>query len=346
MEEAILLQAEVLDLKANPNRSAHGVVVESKIEKGRGSIATVLVQKGTLKQGDIFVAGTEWGRVRALVSDHGKPLKAATPSMPVEVLGLSGAPAAGEEFVVVDTEAKAREITEYRQHRRREASAANMVRSTMEEMMLKIAAGETRELPLVIKTDVQGSLEAITTSLAKLGTSEVSARILHGAVGGINESDVTLAKSSSGIIIGFNVRANPQARDLTRREGVEIRYYSIIYDALDDLKGLMSGMLAPTIREKFLGNVEIRNVFNITKVGKVAGCFVIEGMVKRGAKVRLLRDNVVMHEGDLKTLKRFKDEVKEVKESYECGMAFENYNDMRVGDLIECFELESISRQL
>ena len=346
LEEAILLQAEVLDLKANPNRSAHGVVVESKIEKGRGSIATVLVQKGTLKQGDIFVAGTEWGRVRALVSDHGKPLKAATPSMPVEVLGLSGAPAAGEEFVVVDTEAKAREITEYRQHRRREASAANMVRSTMEEMMLKIAAGETRELPLVIKTDVQGSLEAITTSLAKLGTSEVSARILHGAVGGINESDVTLAKSSSGIIIGFNVRANPQARDLTRREGVEIRYYSIIYDALDDLKGLMSGMLAPTIREKFLGNVEIRNVFNITKVGKVAGCFVIEGMVKRGAKVRLLRDNVVMHEGDLKTLKRFKDEVKEVKESYECGMAFENYNDMRVGDLIECFELESISRQL
>ena len=346
LEEAILLQAEVLDLKANPNRSAQGVVVEAKIEKGRGSVATVLVQRGTLKQGDIFVAGTEWGRVRALVSDHGKPLQKAMPSMPVEVLGLNGTPAAGEEFVVVETETKAREITEYRQHRRREASAANMARSSMEQMMSKIAAGETRELPLVIKTDVQGSLEAITTSLAKLGTAEVSARILHGAVGGINESDVTLAKASGGIIIGFNVRANPQARDLARREGVEIRYYSIIYDALDDLKAVMSGLLAPTIREKFLGNAEIRTVFNITKVGKVAGCFVTEGMVKRGSKVRLLRDNVVMHEGDLKTLKRFKDEVKEVKESYECGMAFENYNDIRVGDLIECFELESISRQL
>ena len=346
LEEAILLQAEVLDLKANPNRSAQGVVVEAKIEKGRGSVATVLVQRGTLAQGDIFVAGTEWGRVRALVSDHGKPLQKAKPSMPVEVLGLSGTPAAGEEFVVVETETKAREITEYRQRRRREASAASMARSSMEQMMSKIAAGETRELPLVIKTDVQGSLEAITSSLAKLGTSEVSARILHGAVGGINESDITLAKASSGIIIGFNVRANPQARDMARREGVEIRYYSIIYDALDDLKAVMSGMLAPTIREKFLGNAEIRNIFNITKVGKVAGCFVTEGIVKRGAKVRLLRDNVVIHEGDLKTLKRFKDEVKEVKESYECGMAFENYNDIRVNDLIECFELESISRQL
>ena len=346
LEEAILLQAEILDLKANKNRAAQGVVVEAKIDKGRGSVATVLVQRGTLKVGDIFVAGTEWGRVRALVNDHGKTIEFATPSMPAEVLGLNGAPSAGDEFVVVLTEAKAREITEYRQHRRRETFIANTARGSMEQMMSKIAAGESRELPLVIKTDVQGSLEAITGSLAKLATSEVSARILHGAVGGINESDVTLARASGGMIIGFNVRANPQARELARRDAVEIRYYSIIYDALDDLKAAMSGLLAPTIREKFLGNAEIRTVFNITKVGKVAGCFVTEGLVKRGAKVRLLRDNVVIHEGELKTLKRFKDEVKEVKETYECGMAFENYNDLRVGDMIECFELESISRQL
>jgi translation initiation factor IF-2 len=281
-----------------------------------------------------------------LVSDHGKALSEAAPSMPTEVLGLNGAPAAGEEFFIIETEAKAREIAEYRQSHRRERALAANARTSMEQMMSQIAAGETKELPLVIKTDVQGSLEAISTSLAKLSTSEVSARILHGGVGGISESDVTLARASGGIIIAFNVRANPQAKELARRDGVEIRYYSIIYDALDDLKAVMSGLLAPTIREKFLGYAEIRNVFNITKVGKVAGCFVTEGLVKRGSKVRLLRDNVVIHEGDLKTLKRFKDEVKEVKESYECGMAFENYNDIREGDLIECFELESISRQL
>lgn len=346
LEETILLQAEILDLKANPDRSAYGIVVEARIEKGRGSVATVLVQKGTLNGGDIFVAGSEWGRVRALVSDHGKPLKSATPSMPVEVLGLNGTPAAGEEFIVVDTELKAREITEYRQHRLREMASANMAKASMEQMMSKIASGETRELPLLIKTDVQGSLEAITTSLSKLSTDEVSTRILHGAVGGINESDITLAKASGGLVIGFNVRANPQAKDLARREGIEIRYYSIIYDVLNDVKSVMSGLLSPTLNEKFLGNAEIRTVFNITKVGKVAGCYITEGLVKRGAKVRLLRDNVVIHEGELKTLKRFKEEVKEVKESFECGMAFENYNDIRVGDFIECFEIESISRQL
>ncbi len=346
LEETILLQSEILDLKANPNRSASGVVVEAKMDKGRGTVATVLIQKGTLRVGDIFVAGTEWGRVRALVNDHGKQIEIATPAMPVEVLGFNGIPAAGDEFFVVEHEAKAREVTAYRQHRRREHIAVASARSSMEQMMSKIATGETRELPLVIKTDVQGSLEAISSSLGKLTTEEVSARVLHGAVGGINESDVTLARASGGIIIGFNVRANPQAREMARRDGVEIRYYSIIYDVLDDMKAVMGGLLAPTLREKFLGFAEIRNVFNIPKVGKVAGCYVTEGVVKRGSKVRLLRDNVVVHEGDLKTLKRFKDEVKEVKESYECGMAFENYNDIREGDIIECFEMESIARQL
>ncbi|MBY0281331.1 MAG: translation initiation factor IF-2 [Alphaproteobacteria bacterium] len=346
LEETILLQAEVLDLKANPNRTASGVVVEAKMDKGRGTVATVLIQRGTLRVGDLFVAGTEWGRVRALVNDHGQPIKEVTPAMPVEVLGFNGMPSAGDEFFVVENENKAREITAYRQHRKRENVAVASARGSMEQMMSKIAAGEARELPLVIKTDVQGSLEAISSSLSKFATAEVTARVLHGAVGGINESDVTLARASGGIIIGFNVRANPQAREMAKRDGVEIRYYSIIYDVLDDMKAIMGGMLAPTVREKYLGTAEIRDVFNITRVGKIAGCYVTEGVVKRGSKVRLLRDNVVIHEGDLKTLKRFKDEVKEVKESYECGMAFENYHDIRVGDMIECFELESIARQL
>jgi len=346
LEETILLQSEVLDLRANPNRTASGVVIEAKMDKGRGTVATVLIQRGTLRVGDLFVAGTEWGRVRALVNDHGQPIKEVLPAMPVEVLGFNGMPSAGDEFFVVENENKAREVTAYRQHRRRENVAVASARGSMEQMMSKIAAGEARELPLVIKTDVQGSLEAISSSLSKFTTAEVSARILHGAVGGINESDVTLARASGGIIIGFNVRANPQAREMAKRDGVEIRYYSIIYDVLDDMKAIMGGMLAPTVREKFLGTAEIRNVFNITRVGKIAGCYVTEGIVKRGAKVRLLRDNVVIHEGDLKTLKRFKDEVKEVKDTYECGMAFENYHDIRVGDVIECFELESIARQL
>jgi len=346
LEETILLQAEVLDLKANPNRTAHGVVVEARMDKGRGTVATVLIQRGTLRVGDIFVAGTEWGRVRALVNDHGHPVKDVLPAMPVEVLGFNGIPGAGDEFFVVEDEAKAREVAAYRQHRKRENTAVASARGTMEQMMSKIAAGEAKELPLVIKADVHGSLEAITASLSKLGTAEVSARILHGAVGGINESDITLARASGGVIIGFNVRANPQAREMAKRDGIEIRYYSVIYDVLDDMKAVMSGLLTPTVREKFLGTAEIRSVFNITKVGKIAGCYVTEGLVKRGSKVRLLRDNVVIHEGDLKTLKRFKDEVKEVKDTYECGMAFENYSDIRVGDVIECFELESIARQL
>jgi translation initiation factor IF-2 len=347
LEEVILLQAEVLELKANPNRSAQGVIIEAKIDKGRGTIATVLVQRGTLKMGDIFVAGQEWGRVKALVNDHAHKIHTAIPSMPVEVLGFNGVPAAGDEFFVVESEQKAREITEYRQRRHREKQVIVKTKGGMESIMSRIANGEIRELPLVIKADVQGSLEAITASLEKLGNEEVSTRILHGAVGGINESDVTLAKASGGIIIGFNVRANPQARDLARRDGVEIRYYSIIYDVIDEARGLLSGLLAPTLREKYQGTAEIRNVFMISKVGgKVAGCYVTEGTVKRGAKVRLLRDSVVVHEGNLKSLKRFKDEVKEVKEAFECGMVFENFEDIRVGDMVECFEIESIARQL
>ncbi|MCE3231299.1 MAG: translation initiation factor [Alphaproteobacteria bacterium] len=346
LEEKILLQAEVLDLKSNPNRSAEGVVIEAQIDKGRGTVATILIQRGTLKIGDIFVAGTEWGRVRALINDHGQKIEAVTPSMPAEVLGFNGVPAAGDEFFVVETEARAREVAEFRQRRERDAKAAASARSSMEQMMTQIAAGEVRELPIIIKSDVQGSLEAIQASLGKLSTDEVSIRVLHGGVGGINESDITLARASNGIVIGFNVRTNPQARELARRDNVEIRYYSIIYDVIDDMKGLMSGMLAPTLREKFLGLVEIRQVFSISKVGKVAGCYVTEGVVKRGAKIRLLRDNVVIHEGELQSLKRFKDEVKEVKESYECGIVLENYNDIQEKDVLECYEIESIARQI
>ncbi|TXH35998.1 MAG: translation initiation factor IF-2 [Rhodospirillaceae bacterium] len=346
LEEALLLQAEILDLKANPDRAAQGAVVEAKLERGRGTVATLLVQKGTLKVGDIFVAGTEWGRVRALLDDRGRPVESAGPAVPVEVLGLQGTPLAGDNFVVVESEARAREITEFRQHTQRQKTAAASARGTLEQMFSKIQAGEAKELPVVIKGDVQGSVEAIVNSLKQLATDEVAVRVLHAAVGGINESDVTLARASGGLIIGFNVRANPQAREMAKRDHIDIRYYSIIYNVVDDMKAALSGMLAPTLREKFLGNAEIREVFNITKVGKIAGCMVTEGMVKRGGKVRLLRDNVVIHEGTLKTLKRFKDEVREVKEGFECGMAFENYDNIQKGDIIECFELEEVSRQL
>ena len=346
LEEVILLQAEVLELKANPKREAVGVVVEAKVDRGRGTLATVLVQKGTLKVGDIFVAGTEWGRVRALLNDLGRKIETAGPALPVEIQGFNGVPTAGDEFIVVEDEAKAREVAEYRQHKEKEAKAAASAKTGMELMMSQIAAGNIKELPIVVKTDVHGSLEAIIQSLGKMANEEVAVRVLHGGVGGINESDITLARASNALVVGFNVRANPQARDLARRDGVDIRYYSIIYDLIDDAKAVLSGLLAPTLREKYLGNAEIRDVFNITKVGKVAGCYVTDGMVKRGGKVRLLRDNVVIHEGTLKTLKRFKEEVREVKESYECGMAFENYNDIRPGDIIECFEIETIARQL
>jgi len=346
LEEVILLQAEMLDLKANPDRPAEGVVVESKLEKGRGVVATVLIQKGTIKIGDIFVAGAEYGRVRALIDDRGNAIEAAGPSVPVEVLGFNGSPMAGDDFLVIENENKAREVSEFRQRRVREAKSALSARGTMEQMFTKIAEGEIKELPIIIKSDVQGSMEAISGSLSKLSTDEVKVNILHSAVGEITESDVTLAKASHAMIVGFNVRANPQAREASRRDAIEIRYYSIIYDVVDDVKAALSGLLAPTLREKYLGAAAIRDIFTITKVGKVAGCMVTEGIVKRGAKVRLLRDNVVIHEGSLKTLKRFKDEVKEVREGYECGMAFENYNDIKAGDTIECFEIEEISRSL
>lgn len=345
LEEAILLQAEILDLKANPDRPAEGVIVESRMERGRGTVATVLVQRGTLRVGDIIVAGSEWGRVRGLASSSGKSVKAAGPGMPVEALGLGGTPAAGDEVVVVDSEARAREVTEFRQRRTRDAKAvAN--RGSFEDMFQRIQDGEAKELPVVVKADVHGSVEAIVGALTKLGTEEVKTQILHAGIGGINESDVGLARASEAMIIGFNVRANPQARELAKRDGVEIRYYSIIYDVTDDLKTMLSGMLAPRLRENTLGYAEIREVFNITKVGKVAGCMVTEGVVRRGAKVRLLRDNVVIHEGDLGQLRRFKEDAKEVREGYDCGISLANYQDIKVGDMIECFEVEEVAREL
>jgi translation initiation factor IF-2 len=346
LEEAILLQAELLDLKANPKRPAEGVVLEAKLERGRGPVATVLIQRGSLRVGDIFVAGSEWGRVRALVDDHGQSQTEAGPSTPIEVLGLNGIPLAGDDFIVAENESRARALAVSPHPPRRHATAAQGGRGTLEQMFSQIAAGAANELPVVVKSDVQGSLEAIVGSLDRISTSEVSIRVLHSAVGGITESDVILAKASDAVIIGFNVRANPQARDLARRDGVEIRYYSIIYNLIDDMRAALSGLLAPTLRERLLGNASIREVFNITRVGKVAGCLVTEGTVRRGAKVRLLRDNVVIHEGALKTLKRFKEEVREVREGYECGMAFENYQDVQTGDVIECFEIEEVARTL
>jgi translation initiation factor IF-2 len=346
LEEAILLQAEILDLKANPDRPAEGAVVEAKLDKGRGPVATVLVQRGTLKVGDIVVAGAEWGRVRLLANERGETVQSAGPSTPIEVLGLSAPPEAGDEMVVVESEARAREVAEYRARKRREQRQASSSRQTLDQLLQTREAGEKRLLPLVLKTDVQGSAEAIQGALAKLATNEVGAQVLQSGVGGITESDVILAHASGAAVIGFNVRANNQARDRAKREGVEIRYYNIIYNLVDDVKAALSGLLTPETREKFLGNAEILEVFNISKVGKVAGCRVTEGSVKRGAKVRLIRDNVVIHEGELSTLKRFKDEVREVQVGQECGMAFTNYQDMQKGDVIECFEVETIQRAL
>ncbi len=346
--EAILLQAEVLELSANPNRAAEGIVVEAQLERGRGAVATVLVQRGTLHIGEIIVAGSEWGHVRALVDDHGNNMAEAPPSQPVEVLGLSGAPAAGDRMVVVDSEARAREISEYRQRSAREMEIAHAAgsRGSLEQMMTNLQQKGADSAPLVIKGDTHGSVEAIIASLAKLGNDEVEARVVHSGVGGITEADVTLAMASGTPIIGFNVRANPQAREMARREGIEIRYYSIIYDLVDDVKDTLSGMLSPERRETFLGNAEILDIFNVSKVGKVAGCLITEGKVERGAGVRLIRDDVVMHEGELSTLKRFKDEASEVQSGLECGMAFKNYQDMRKGDVIECFNVEHIARSL
>jgi translation initiation factor IF-2 len=346
--EMIALQADILDLKTNAERPAEGTVIEAKLDRGRGPVATVLVQRGTLRVGDIIVAGAEMGRVRALISDQGETIDEAGPSVPVEVLGFNGPPEAGDRLAVVENEARARQVTSYRAHQKRENAAASIsgMRGSLEQMMSQLKTSGRKEFPLVVKADVQGSLEAILGSLEKLGTDEVAARILHAGVGGISESDVTLAEGFNAAIIGFSVRANKEAAAAAKRNGIEIRYYNIIYDLVDDIKKAMSGLLAPTLRETMLGNAQILEVFNISKVGKVAGCRVTDGTVERGANVRLIRDNVVVHEGKLSTLKRFKDEVKEVASGQECGMAFENYGDMRAGDVIECYRVETIQRSL
>jgi len=348
LEEAILLQSEILDLRANPNRPAVATVIEARLQTGRGAVATVLVQKGTLRVGDIVVTGAESGRVRAMHDDHGKSVKEAGPGKPVEVIGLSAVPNAGDDFIVVENETKAREIAEFRERRRRDLLNLAAKKSSLENLFSDIKTGARKELAVIVKGDVHGSVEAIASSLGKVAgeNTEVYVRIIHAGVGAINESDIALANASKALVVGFNVRANPQARDLARRDGIDIRYYSVIYNIMDDVKAMLTGMLAPTLRENFLGNAEIRQVITITKVGKVAGCLVTDGVVKRGAKVRLLRDDVVIHDGTLKTLKRFKDEVRDVREGFECGMAFENYEDIRVGDKIEAYEMESISREL
>lgn len=346
--EMISLQAEILDLKTSPRRPAEGSVIEAKLDRGRGPVATVLVQRGTLHVGDIVVAGAEMGRVRALITDKGENVDEAGPSVPVEVLGFNGTPEAGDRLAVVENEARAREVTDYRARQKREKSAARAtgMRGSLEQMMAQAKTTGRKDFPLLIKADVQGSLEAILSSLEKLGTEEVAARILHAGVGGISESDVTLAEAFGAAIIGFNVRANKEATRAADQDGVEIRYYNIIYDLVDDVKKAMSGLLAPTLRETMLGNAQILEVFNISKVGKIAGCRVTDGNVERGANVRLIRDNVVIHEGKLSQLKRFKDDAKEVTAGQECGMAFENYQDMRVGDVIECYRVEVIQRSL
>jgi len=346
LQDAILLQAEILDLKANPNRPADGAVVEARLDKGRGAVTTLLVNRGTLKRGDILVVGSEWGKVRAMNDDKGQAVNEAGPAFPVEVLGLNGVPEPGDTFNVVESEARAREIAEFRQRQRREKAAAKSSGTSLEQMMAQLQDAEIKELPIVIKGDVQGSIEAIVGSLEKLNTDEVRVRVLHTGVGGISESDVILAEASNAPVIGFNVRANKQARDEAERSGVEIRYYSVIYNLIDDIKAVLSGMLEPELRETFLGNAEILEVFNISKRGKVAGCRVTEGVVRRGAKVRLIRDNVVIHEGELSQLKRFKDDVNEVPVGQECGMSFANYEDLKAGDVIECFSVEKVTRTL
>jgi translation initiation factor IF-2 len=344
--EAVQLQAEVLELKANPDREGQGVIIEGRLERGRGVVATVLVQRGTLEVGDIVVCGPTWGRVRAMVDDRGRNAKAAGPSVPVEVLGLDGVPTAGDRVDVVDNEKRAREIAEYHQRQLRDTQAAAGVGGSVDDLFKALKEGQASELPVVVKADVHGSLEAIQAGLEKLSTDEVKVRILHGGVGGITESDITLARASSALVVGFNVRANAQARELAKRDGVEIRYYAIIYELLDDAKEMLSGMLTPEARETITGHAEIREVFNITKVGKVAGCRMIDGFVRRGAKVRLLRDDVVIYQGELSSLKRFKEDVREVKEGFECGMAIAGYGDIREGDVIEAFEVQEVARSL
>ena len=346
--DVIALQAEVLELKANPNRPAEGTVIEARLDRGRGPVATVLVQRGTLKPGDVVVAGSEWGRVRALVSDTGHAVVAAGPSMPVEVLGFNGTPEASDRLAVVESEARAREIADYRARQKREILAARQtgMRGSLEQMMSQIKTAGRKEVPLVIKGDVQGSVEAIVGALDKLSTEEVVARVIFAGAGGITESDVTLAEASGAVVIGFNVRAHKEAREAAEQAGIEIRYYDIIYALVDDVKKAMSGLLPPTLRETTLGNAVILEVFKVSKVGNVAGCRVTDGVVERGANVRLIRDNVVVHQGKLSQLKRFKDDAREVVAGQECGMAFENYQDMKVGDIIECYRVESVQRTL
>jgi translation initiation factor IF-2 len=346
--DTIALQAEVLELKANPNRPAEGTVIEARLDRGRGPVATVLVQRGTLRPGDIVVAGSEWGRVRALASDTGHSVVAAGPSMPVEVLGFNGTPEAGDRLAVVDSEARAREITDYRERQKREKMAARQtgMRGSLEQMMNQLKTAGRKEFPLVVKADVQGSIEAIVGALEKLSTDEVAARVIFAGVGGITESDITLAEASNAAVIGFNVRAHKEAREAAEQAGVEIRYYDIIYNLVDDVKKAMSGLLAPTLRETMLGSAVILEIFKVSKVGNVAGCRVTDGTVERGANVRLIRDSVVVHQGKLSQLKRFKDDAREVVAGQECGMAFENYHDMKVGDIIECYRVETVQRTL
>jgi translation initiation factor IF-2 len=346
--DVIALQAEVLELKANPNRAAEGTVIEARLDRGRGPVATVLVQRGTLRPGDIVVAGSEWGRVRALVSDTGHAVVAAGPSMPVEILGFNGTPEASDRLAAVATEARAREIADYRARQKRDIAAARQtgMRGSLEQMMNQLKTAGRKEFPLVIKGDVQGSVEAIVGALDKLATTEVAARVIFSGVGGITESDVTLASASGTAVIGFNVRAHKEAREAAEQAGVEIRYYNIIYDLVDDVKKAMSGLLAPTLRETLLGNATILEIFKVSKVGNVAGCRVTDGVVERGANVRLIRDSVVVHQGKLSQLKRFKDDAREVVAGQECGMAFENYQDMKVGDVIECYRVETVQRTL
>ncbi len=345
LEEAILLQADILNLKANPDRAARGTIIESKLEKGRGSVATVLVQKGTLQVSDIFVSGSEWGKVKALIDDKGNNLKKAIPSSPVEVLGFDSNPLAGDDFIVVESEGVARKIAEHR-FNKQQIQKNKVIKSNVEEMFEQINQGKISSLPIIIKTDVQGSAEAIENSVVKLSTNEVQVTVIHKGVGAITESDVALANSSKGFIIGFNVRALPHARDAAKRDGVDIKYYSIIYELIDNVKNLLSGLLSPDVSENITGNVEIREVFSISKIGNIAGCMVKEGLISRNSKIRLLRDNVVIHTGTLTSLKRFKEEVKEVKNGFECGVMLENYSDIKIGDIIETFEEIKTERKL
>jgi len=343
--EGIQLQAELLELKANPDRSGQGAVIEARLDRGRGVVATALIQKGTLHVGDIIVCGAHWGRVRALIDDHGKPINEAGPSAPAEILGLDGVPDAGDLLVVVDSEKRAREITAYRA-RKKQTAAIAVPAGSVEDMFSQMADQQIDELPVVVKSDVHGSLEAIVAGLEKMNTDEVKVRVLHSGVGAITESDVTLAMASKALVVGFNVRANAQARDLAKRENVEVLYYSIIYELLDEAKARLSGMLSPESKEKTTGHAEIREVFSITKTGKIAGCMVTDGIIRRTARVRLLRDDVVIHDGALGSLRRFKDDAKEVREGFECGIGVDSFSDIRQGDVIEAYEVEEVARTL